>query len=80
MSDGANSENGHGEFRGDVKARLTAIEKWQEKHEGEHRAMRTKIEEGTRRNDRWSGAITILVILLGIIGPLLAARLMGGGH
>mgnify|MGYP006931608780 CR=1 FL=1 len=43
-----------------------------------HEAMTQEMREATRRNDRWSGAIAILVLLLGIVGPIIAAKLAEG--
>lgn len=77
MSEGANEGNG---WRGRLEEKVKQLESWKSDHVKEHATMRDEIRESTRRNDRWSGALTVLILLLGIIGPVIAARLVEGKH
>lgn len=77
MSEGANEGNG---WRGRLEEKVNQLESWKSDHTKEHAVMRDEIRESTRRNDRWSGALAVLILFLSIVGPLIAARLVEGKH
>lgn len=75
MSDGANDGNG---WKGQFGEKVHQLEAWRRDHSEEHRNMRLEIKELTKRNDRWSGALALLILLIGIIGPIIAGTIAKG--
>lgn len=73
MTDGANEGNG---WRGRLDEKVFQIEAWKRDHEEEHKRMREELRDFTKRNDRWSGALAVLMLIIGLLGPLLAAELV----
>lgn len=75
VTDGANDGNG---WRGRIDEKVSQLETWKGEHMKHHEVMTQELRESTRRNDRWSGALALLILLLGIVGPIIAAKIAEG--
>lgn len=70
-----NGADGNG-WKGKIEEKVAQLETWKRDHYKEHETMRQEMQEATRRNDRWSGALAVLIAIFGLVGPLLVAKLM----